>query len=783
MEKASIPPHEASPRGVDALRTVNHRVQKVDALGLACGTGQYTDDIEVPGLLIGKVLYSPHAHARIKSIDTKAAAKVPGVFAVLTHKDLPRVRYTTSGQGYPEPSPYDTLVLDDKMRFVGDRVAAVAAETEEAAEEALSKIKVTYEVLPAVFDTLQAMEEGAPILHDETDSKNIPDAKRNICAKFDLEVKESEWFSEAEVVLERVYKTQWAQHCAIEPHVTICYFDGDGRLVIRTSTQVPFHARRITAMSLKIPVKSIRVIKPRIGGGFGSKQEIVLEPLCAALALAAKRPVKLEMTRKEVFISSRTRHPAVVKLKLGAKKDGTLTDAWMEVYCDNGAYGAHALTVMMCAGSHTLPMYRAKNIKFIGRTAYTNHPIAGAYRGYGATQGFFAWESHMDDLAAKLGMDPIELRKKNYIRLGEGSPVFKAMGEGREGVEQVITSSGLFEGIEKGLAAIGWYEKKKLYKDQKGPKRRGLGCACLMQGSGIAEVDMGAASIKMNEDGSFNLLVGAADLGTGSDTVLAQIAAEVLGVTEADIIVTSSDTDLTPFDVGAYASSTTYISGNAAKKAALDAREKITRVAAKILDEKPEDIRLEGGKAVGKSGRACALSEVANTSLYYHDQHQIIGTASHYSKSSPPPFAAHFAEVEVDTETGLVRVVDYVAAVDCGTAINPSLAEGQNDGAVLNGISYALTEEMEFGPGGAMQNADFRHYRIFAASDCPSVRTLLISSYEESGPFGAKSVSEIGINGPQPAIANAICDAVGVRLTEPPFTPEKVLRAIQAKRA
>ncbi|MEK7744794.1 MAG: molybdopterin cofactor-binding domain-containing protein, partial [Elusimicrobiota bacterium] len=343
------------------------------------------------------------------------------------------------------------------------------------------------------------------------------------------------------------------------------------------------------------------------------------------------------------------RHPAVVKLKLGAKKDGTLTDAWMEVSCDNGAYGAHALTVMMCAGSHTLPMYRAKNIKFIGRTAYTNHPIAGAYRGYGATQGFFAWESHMDDLAGMLGMDPIELRRKNYIRLGEGSPVFKAMGEGREGVEQVITSSGLFEGIEKGLAAIGWHEKKKLYKDQKGPKRRGLGCACLMQGSGIAEVDMGAASIKMNEDGSFNLLVGAADLGTGSDTVLAQIAAEVLGVTESDIIVTSSDTDLTPFDVGAYASSTTYISGNAAKKAALDAREKIVRVAAKILDEKPEDIRLEGGKAVGKSGRACALSEVANTSLYYHDQHQIIGTASHYSKFSPPPFAAHFAEVEVDT--------------------------------------------------------------------------------------------------------------------------------------
>ncbi|MBI5242216.1 MAG: molybdopterin-dependent oxidoreductase [Elusimicrobia bacterium] len=761
---------------------VNHRVEKIDAMGLACGTAQFTDDVDIPGLLSGKVLYSPHAHARIKSIDASAARKVPGVLAVLTHKDLPRVRHTTAGQGYPEPSPYDTLVLDDKVRFVGDRVAAAAAETPEAAEEALSKIRVVYEPLPAVFDTLEAMKEGAPVIHDETDAKNIPDAKRNICAKYDFEVKESEWFSEADVVVDETYKTHWAQHCALEPHVTITYFDADGRLVIRTSTQVPFHVRRVTAHALNIPVKSIRVIKPRIGGAFGSKQEIILEPLCAALTLATNRPVKIEMTRKEVFMSSRTRHPAVIRLKTGAKRDGTITDAHMEITCNNGAYGAHALTVMMCAGSHTLPMYQAKNTRFIGRTVYSNLPVAGAYRGYGATQGFFAWESQMDILAGKLGMDPLELRRKNYIREGEGSPVFKAMGEGREGVEQKITSCGLDECIAKGLAAIGWHEKRKLYVQQTGVKRRGLGMACLMQGSGIPEVDMASASLKMNEDGSFNLLLGATDLGTGSDTIMAQIAAEVLGVGVQDVIVLSSDTDLTPFDVGAYASSTTFISGNAVKKAALHAIEQIVKVAAKILDEKPENIRLEGGKAVGESGRSCALSEVANTALYYHDQHQIIGVASHTAQSSPPPFAAHFADVEVDTETGLVSVSDYAAAVDCGTAINPALAEGQNDGAVLNGISFALVEEMLFGPTGAMQNASFRSYKIYSTADAPPLKTILIPTYEPNGPFGAKSVSEIGINGPLPAIANAICDAVGVRLREAPFTPEKVLKALKEKR-
>ncbi len=763
------------------LKVVNKPVRKMDAMGLACGEPAFTDDMDFNGLLTGKILWSPHAHARIKKIDVSAALKVPGVKAVLTYKDLPRVPHTTAGQGYPEPSPYDTYTLDNKVRFVGDRVAAVAAETPEAAQEALSKIKVDYEILPAVFDTFEAMKDGAPVIHDEPDSKNIPDASRNIAAKFDFEVKNGEWFKEADFVFEHKWSIPYLQHCAIEPHTTIAYFDNFGRLVLRTSTQVPFHVRRIVAQALKLPVKNIRVVKPRIGGGFGSKQEVLLEDITAALALKTGRPVKIEYTRRETFVSSRTRHPSVVRMKAGVKKDGTITDAEMEITLNTGAYGSHALTVMMCSGSHTIPMYRIKNnIRFIGRSVYTNMPVSGAYRGYGATQGFFAWECLMDMMAEKIGMDPVEFRRMNYIKLGEGSPVFKAMGEGREGVEQVITSSGLFEAIEKGMAEIGWKEKSAKYaKPQTGPVRRGIGVACMMQGSGIPEVDMASATMKMNEDGSFNLLVGAADLGTGSDTILAQIAAEVLGIKADDIIVTSSDTDITPFDVGAYASSTTFISGGAVKKTAEKVRDMIFEVGAKILDVKKEDLRLEGGKVVSAAGASCSLGEVANTSLYYYNQHQITASASHFAHTSPPPFQANFAEVEVDTETGKVKILDYVSCVDCGTAINPQLARGQNDGAVLNGISHTLSEEMEFSSNGTPLNASFRRYKIFSAADTPPVRTFIIPTWEPNGPFGAKSVSEIGINGPLPAVANAVHNATGIWLFEAPFTPEKVLKAIK----
>jgi putative selenate reductase molybdopterin-binding subunit len=764
------------------LKIVNHSVNRVDGLGLSCGTAEYVDDIDLRGLLIGKILWSPKAHARIKSIDASKARALPGVRAVLTHHDVPRVPHTTAGQGYPEPSPYDTVVLDNKVRFVGDRVAAVAADSREIAEEALRLIEVEYEDLPPVFDPLEAMNDGAPVIHDQEDALRIPDAKHNIAARFEFGYNENEWFSEADQVFERTYTTQYAQHCAIEPHVTITYFDGQGRLIIRTSTQVPFHCRRIVAQALNIPLKKIRVIKPRIGGGFGSKQEITLEDICSALTLATKKPVKIEYTRKETFVSSRTRHPSVIRLKTGVTKDGRITDAEMEAVMNTGAYGSHALTVMMCSGSHTLPMYKMKNVKFDGKSVYTNLPVGGAYRGYGATQGFFAWEQQVDEMAEAIGMDPIEFRKKNYIRLGETSPVFKAMGEGREGVEQSITSSGLFEAIERGVQEIDWYKKWRKGRMTPGPVKTGVGCACLMQGSGIAEVDMGAASIKLNEDGSFNLLIGATDLGTGCDTVMAQIASEVLGVDPMDIIVTASDTDVTPFDVGAYASSTTYISGHAVKKAAEKIRQQILEEAGKrILEEPADNLELRDKKVVSKkTGASCSLADVCNNTLYYHNQFQVMATASHFSHTSPPPFAAHFVEISVDTETGLVKVLKYVAAVDCGTAINPRLAEGQTEGAVLNGISYALTEDMVFAKNGRMLNPSFRKYKLYNTRDVPEIKAILIPTFEPSGPFGAKSVSEISINGAQAAIANAIYDAVGVRLREAPFTSERVLTAIRA---
>jgi len=765
------------------FKVVNKRLDKIDSLSLACGMPVFCDDVDIKGLLYGKIMFSPYPHAIIKNIDVKEAMKVKGIYCILTHKDVPRIPHTKAGQGYPEPSPYDTYILDRKVRYVGDRVCVVCGESIDACDEALSKIKIEWEQLKAVFDPFKAMK-GDVVIHDEKDSKNIPDPKHNIAAKVDdlVMMKNGEWFGEADFVLEKEYTVPYLQHCAIEPHIAIAYFDEYGRIVIRTSTQVPFHVRRIVAYALGIPVKKIRVIKPRIGGGFGSKQEIVIEDICALLALKTKRPVKIEYTRKDVFVSSRTRHPAVVRLKTGFKKDGTITDMEMDVTLNTGAYGSHALTVLMCSGSHTLPMYKVKNnLRFSGRSVYTNLPIAGAYRGYGATQGFFALESHMDMMAEIIGMDPVEFRKKNYIKLGETSPVFKAMGEGREGVEQFITSSSLFDAIDIGLKEIDWYNKKNKYMriNKNSPVKYGLGMACMMQGSGIAEIDMGSATIKMNEDGSFNLLIGATDLGTGSDTILAQIAAETVGVELNDIIVYSSDTDLTPFDVGAYASSTTFVSGGAVKKAAEMIKKIILEDASKILNEPVENLRIENKSVISLSGKRVSFKEIAHTALYYHDQHQIIASASHYGKTSPPPFAAHFAEVKVDTRTGVVNVINYIACVDCGTAINPTLAEGQNDGAVVGGLSHTLSEEFEISSSGVVLNANFRRYNIFTARDIPQIKSIIVPSYEPNGPYGAKSVSEVGINGPLPAIANAIYNAIGVRLYNPPFTPDKVLKALK----
>jgi len=767
------------------LKVVNKSVIKIDSLSLALGKPSYVADFKPEDALHVKMLWSPHAHARILSIDVSKAEKMPGVKAVLYHGNVPRVPHCTAGQGFPEPSPYDTFMFDTKVRYVGDRVAAVAAETPEQAAAALKAIKVEYEVLKPVFSMDEAFAEGAPVIHDEEDvSIPIPvpfEPKKNLVAHLQMEVGSLErGLAEADFRFDRTFETQYAQHTPIETYVSLAQLDSRDRIVITTSTQVPFHCRRIVAQCLQIPVQRIRVIKPRIGGGFGSKQEMLLEDVVALFALRTKRPVFWELTREENFRTGRTRHPIRTRLRMGVTKDGRITAFGMEATSNTGAYGGHGLTVVGCCGSKVLPLYRADKIGFEGKVAYTNLPVCGAYRGFGATQAFFAAECLMDEMAEAIGMDPAEFRKLNHIRSGETSPVFEALGEGKKGTPMTIGSCALAECIDIGAKAIDW-GRRTPWQAKTGRFRRGLGMCTLMQGSSVPEVDMGAASIKMNEDGSFNLLIGATDLGTGSDTVLGQIAAEAIGTTIDKMIVHSSDTDMTPFDVGAYASSTTYLSGEAARKAGAKVKQQILATAAEMLHASVEDLDAAEGVVFSKDGQLrLPFPEISLYSLYQKNQYQIMDTASHITHKSPPPFAAHYVEVEVDTWTGAVKVLDYVATVDCGTAINPKLAEGQTEGGVLNGISYALTEEYLFSPKGRMTNANLTDYHIFSMRDKPPIRAILVPSYEDTGPYGAKSVSEICINGAMPAIANAIHNATGARLFTTPFTPEKVWLAIQA---
>ncbi|PKN48080.1 MAG: aldehyde oxidase [Deltaproteobacteria bacterium HGW-Deltaproteobacteria-17] len=760
---------------------VGTNVRKVDGMALATGGSLFVADLAPENALCGMILTSPHAHARIVRMDISRAEALDGVYAVLYHGNVPRILHTTAGQGFPEPSPYDTVMFDNKVRYVGDRVAAVAAETPEIAAQALSLIEVEYEILEPVFDPVKALQPGAPVIHDEPDAHvviPVPyDKDRNLAAFVETSVGDVDGaLAKCDVVVTGTYTTQYAQHCPIEPHITLCELDPYGRVRITSSTQVPWHVRRIVAQCCEIPVRRIRVVKPRIGGGFGAKQEVLIEDVCTMLCLRSGQPVLMEYSRKDEFVSSRTRHPSVCTTTLGLTKDGKIQAIRMHMVLNTGAYGSHALTVGSNCGSKVLPMYPCEHIEFKMEGAYTNLPVGGAYRGYGATQAVFSVECLIDEAAARLGRDPLELRVQNHIRSGMGSPIFKALGEGTEGVEMTIGSCGLPECISLGAEAIEW----KKPRQSSGRKARGVGMAILMQGSSIPHVDMGAATIKLNEDGSFNLLMGATDLGTGSDTVLSQIAAEEIGVDTTMMIPLSSDTDVTPFDVGAYASSTTYLSGGAVKKAALLIRHQILEVAAEMLRCEQEKLTIEDGRILG-GAKVITCSDVALHSLYSHNQKQIMASASHITEKSPPPFAAHFADVEVDLDTGFVKLLKYVSAVDCGTTIHPKLAEGQTEGATMNGISFALTEEYLFNEKGRMLNPSFGHYKIFTTADMPEMVTIMVPTYETTGPYGAKSVSEISINGALPAISNAIFNACGVRMMHGPFTPERVARALREK--
>ncbi|MFO7881606.1 MAG: molybdopterin cofactor-binding domain-containing protein [Kosmotogaceae bacterium] len=762
---------------------INKNEIKVDGPSILKGKPVYTDDFDFPNALHVVLVRSTYPHAKIKKINTEKAIKVPGVVEVLTHEDVPQKIFTRAGQGYPEPSPYDSFILSKKVRYVGDPVAIVAAETINAARTAANKVEVEYEKLEPVLDFKKATVEGAPVIHDEEGTKDIHDPKKNIASHYEMEVGNTdEVMNSCDYVVEKTYHINTQLHAMMEPHVSISYYDSNGRLVVITSTQVPFHARRILSMLFDIPVRNIRVIKPRIGGGFGGKQAVHVEPYVTAVTLKTGRPARMVLERPEVSMATNIRHEMEFRATVGASKDGTIKALSLDGLSNTGAYGEHALTVFMVAGSKTLPLYnKVEAVRFRGDVVYTNLPPAGAYRGYGAPQGLFALDCVIDELAVELGVDPLELKQKNAIKEGETSPIFKIMGEGTEGVEQVVRSCKLDECIEKGRDLINWDEKIK-DKEKTGKKVRGIGCALAMQGSGIAKVDMGAASLKVNEDGSVNLHLGATDLGTGSDTIMAQIVAETLDIPVNKVIVYSSDTDMTPFDVGAYASSTTYVSGNAVMKAAENLKNKIKEKAACYLNTNPENIGIKNQQAINKeNGEKISFSDLFTKLFYTFEQEQLMASSSFVGNESPPPYLATFAEVEVDLETGKVDIIKIISFADCGTPINPIQAKGQLEGATMQGLGWALYEVVKYDRRGRMLTNDFFTYKIPSRRDYKKMECYLVDSYEPTGPFGAKSIAEIGIDTPIPAIANAIYNATGIRLRETPFSSEKLLMEILKK--
>jgi len=811
-----VMPHIQITPETEAWAQVGKPEPKVDALKLVQGKPAFAADIDKRGMLIAKVLHSPHAHALIKSIDVREALELDGVAAVLTWQDIPRVVYSTAGQSDPIPGPLDSFSLDNKVRFVGDRVAFVAAENEEIANKALELIEVEYEILPAIFDTSVAMQPGAPIIHDELEYVNFADSdpKKNLAAEIRIDIGNvDKGFSEAEYIFEGEYEVPKVQQAHIEPHVVVTYWDEDDRLVIRTSTQVPFHVRRQLAPVLNLPIKRIRVIKPRIGGGFGGKQEVLIEDVAAHLTIATGHPVLFEYTREEEFTASRARHPMRIRMKTGIRLDpqgrtAIITANEMYALSDTGAYGCHALTVTGNTGHKSMALYvgdrqyrESPNIRFYADIVYSNHSPAGAYRGYGVPQGFWAVERHIEKIACQLDLDPLEFRLSNALRAGELHPFSTAWSEGREPRPEIIETCGLEECVRQGKAAINWDQKygNKNWHQVVGKSnlRQGIGVALVMQGTAIPYLDMGGASIKMNDDGSFNLLVGATDLGTGSDTVLAQMASEVLGVHVDDMIVHSSDTDFTPFDKGAYASSTTYISGAAVVNAAQQVADLIKKRAAMIFNESsqqqeqkderdlilpvitPQEICLKDRQAFSPDGRFVTLSEIGHHSLHHADQEQIMGVGSYMSKVAPPPFAAQFAEVTVDVETGQVIVDKLVMAVDSGVIVNPLTASGQVEGGMAQALGYAVCEEMRYDDFGSLRERDFGDYHIFMAHEMPALTTIFVETFEPSHPFGVKAVAEIPMDGVAPAVGNAIFDACGVHIDDIPATPEKVWHALK----
>ncbi|MCY6959282.1 xanthine dehydrogenase family protein molybdopterin-binding subunit [Clostridium brassicae] len=766
------------------MKEIIKSVPKIDGIGLIQGKPAYTKDLIPDNALVVKVLRSPHPFAKIKSINTEKAEALQGVECVLTHKNVPRNIVTRAGQGYPEPSPHDKFILDEYVRYVGDEVAAVAAINETIAEDALELIEVEYEQLEPVLDFEKAVGHLS-VIHPEPEAHEMfpigYDPKRNIAAEYHMSFGNLDaTFEKCDCVLKDTFYTQAQAHMATETHTSFAYVDFYGRLTVVSSTQTPFHMRRIIGAALGIPVSEIRVIKPRVGGGYGGKQQIHGEFLVSLAALRTGKPARLIYTRKEVFESTFCRHAMKFNMTVGADKEGNLKAVNMELLSDTGAYGEHALTVFMLAAAKTLPLYnKIEAVKFGGKVVYTNHTPAGAYRGYGALQGNFAVESMIDQIAEKLNMDPLEIRKKNMIKEGETSPIFKIMGEGTEGVDMIIESCKLDYCVKRGAELSKWKEKFPRQQISKN-KVRGIGCALAMQGSGIAYIDMASAVLKLNDSGFFNLIIGATDLGTGSDTILAQIAAETLGVSTDKIKVYSSDTDVTPFDCGAYASKTTYVSGNAVLNTAKAMKKRIEEEGARKFKVPAEQVEFDGEYVKTLDGKeSISLAEFSNELYYNSEQKQLLVCESFYPKVAPPPYMLGVAEVEVDLETGKYDLVDYVAVVDCGTVINPNLCRIQVEGGLAQGIGMAMFEDVRYTSKGSMITNNLMQYKVPTRKEIRKLTVEFADSYEPTGPYGAKSVGEMGIDTPLAAIANAVYNATGVRIKTLPISPEKVLMGLK----
>ena len=761
------------------MKTVSKAYRKKDAMQLVTGQPVYMDDLVPANCLIVKLLRSPHANAIVKTVNTAVAKKVPGIEAIFTWEDVPQdaPRYTQAGQTFPEASPRDRLLIDRHVRFVGDVVAIVAGKDEKCVDKALRLIKVEYEVLDAVLDYHTAKDNPVLVHPEENWEALCPvgaDNKRNLCAHGeegdgDIEAV----LANSDIVIEHTYHTKACQQAMMETFRTYCSIDLYGRLNILSSTQIVFHTRRNVANALHIPKSMIRVIKPRVGGGFGAKQTNVCEVYPAFVTWKTKKPSKIIFSRVESQIASSPRHEMEIHLRLGATKEGIVKGIDMYTLSNTGAYGEHGPTTVGLSGHKSIPLYaKAEAFRFTYDVVYTNHMSAGAYRGYGATQGLFAVESAVNELAAKLHMDPFEIRQKNIVKEGDYMPAYYGA---------TNTSCALDRCLAKVHEMICWDEKYPVH-DLGNGKVRAVGMGMAMQGSGISGMDVGSATLKVNDEGFYSLVIGAADMGTGCDTTLAQIAAEVLDCELDDITVFGADTDTSPYDSGSYASSTTYVTGKAVEKCALKLREQISKLGAEMLECAPDEVTFDGRKVYVDAApeRGVSLAEIASASQFGH-MVPLEVTETHTSPLSPPPYMVGAAEIELDKETGEVKVLEFDACVDCGTPINPNLTRVQTEGGILQGIGMTLTENITYDAKGyPMENSLFQ-YKIPARVDIGHINVEFENSYEPNGPFGAKSIGEVVINTPLPAISDAIYNAIGTRFYELPITPEQVAMAAAEK--